>query len=907
LTKQQIESEISQWQRGQVPLNAIEKLRDALVKAVEERKAQHGGFNREQNEDDEEKSSRSSLMSLLADASGFDALISGDGMINRNAQLTDRNGISRNIYTIIDVIDHLARSGKIDGRRRNGIRRTLREAGIALVPLEIEEVMEAATQSDWSRGPGIALRAIVTSIHLPTLRKAILLPEEQYWLGNAFSVMTIAIKRCWAVLPSEAAEDAATWLLKSLPDPHDLLDSNASPEVALWASNVRTAMHAMLAQPVDVPFERLEGYWHWYFSLVGPQLGGRDRLVAPLVDNALKQNIASAEAFEVENKTIPAIEVRQWLFQRLPDTIRRRLLRDKTVSDSLGFENPKQRIGDHRIGFRELVEFIRMAFAGEARPLVDIDGSVVASKGTLLEDGDLAIETDQGTVRIDFAGLLNPDDSVREKVLEKLLSKRTLPLAAAAAWIQANAIGPLGTGELGDLLEALARAPQAWIHRNRIEDDLRIQDLAIESDGFYLPFIEYEKPISLSEVFEKTLRARMGLPGLAAAARLFAPLAISPDFRITDFANELVGDSALQLVRELIDDGDPFSLIAAFQISCAKIADDQFRAEASAIFLQLIATSDYCEKIAHDYSACAFLILGYADARGTLASLPLPLRRAALLLHAAWAVRVLKAKDIQRPQFFEDIEEWIGSTYRLSGLVDRKEGRWWFREWLRPEIMAGLIRSRMKGIARSVPQELRPNEWDQHIANTNGGKDLREFASGPLDEFSEAWRTNTFPSKDFCSAIEGVNDEQAKNALFNVLLAFEMPDDPQQARQKVLNLLNNASGEELVALTNLALMAGARWRDTELAKEALRYALQYGIKEGWSMRFLGEWCVAAAFVGGERSYMIEQMEESLAELMDRDLEPAQASELIGLIDKLIDLVPEARALRRLRSAALLAT
>lgn len=908
LTKRQIENEISQWLSGQAPLTAIEKLRDTLVKSVEEGKSQHGGFNREKDEpEDDEDSGRSSLMALLADASGFDALISGDGMINRNAHLTDRKGISRSIYTIIDVVDHLARTGKIDGRKRNEIRRKLREAGIALVPLEIDEIMEAASQSDWSRGPGVALRAIVTSIHLPTLRKAILLPEDQYWLGNVLSVMTIAIKRCWATLPPETAEDAATWLMKSLPDPHDLVDKSAQPEVALWASNARLAMHGMLAQPAEVPFERLEEYWNWYDSLVAPQLGGRDRAVVSQIDETLKKNIMSAEAIEGPTEPIPAVVVRQWLFQRLPDQIQQRLLDDASVSNALGFERPTQRIGNHQLELRELVEFIKLISAGEARNLVDIEGTEVALSATVLEDGNVAIEHSGQTIQIDFAGILNPDCSIREKELERILSKRTLAVSEIEAWQQAVAAGPLNADQLADFFEVLANAPQAWIRKNRTEDDLTFQDLTSQRGPFYLPFADFEDAESLNDIFEKTVAARVGLPGLRAAIRLFAPLAISPDFQITEFADKLGDDEASVLVRELRADGDPFSLVAAFQIACAKVTDGRFREEADAIFHQLVATSEYCEQITHDYAACAMLIVGYADTQGTLVTKPLPLRRAAFLLHAAWAVRVLNAKEVQRPQFLAAVEQWVGATYRLAGLVDRKEGRWWFREWLRPEILAGQIRGRAKAIALSVAEELRPSGWSEHLTISGGAIDLLQIVSGPLDEFSASWQTNTFPSDEFCSAIAGAEADQAKVILFNTLIAFEMPDEPRSAHEKVLALLDKAEGEEFAALTNLALMAAARWRDTELAEETLKRGMQYGIKEGWPFRLLGEWCVAAAFAGGERPGMLEKLEKNFADLLNRDLEPAKASELVGLLDKLIDLIPDAGTLRRLRNAALLAT
>ncbi len=908
LTKRQIENEISQWLSGQAPLTAIERLRDTLVKSVEEGKAQHGGFNRDKGEaDDDEDSSRSSLMALLTDASEFDALISGDGMTNRNAQLTDRKGISRNIYTIVDVVDHLARTGAIDDRKRFEVRRKLREAGIALVPLEIDEVMDAASQSDWSRGPGVALRAIVASIHLPLLRKAILLPAEQFWLGNVISALTISVKRCWATLPPQTAEDAATWLFKSMPDPHDLLQENAEPDVVEWARTVRVAMHSMLAQPVEVPIERLEEYWNWYGSLVAPQLGGRDASMISQIDDTLKRNVTSAGPVEGENETVPAEEVRQWLFRRLPQPVKRRLLDDSDVAEALGVHNPTQWIGDHSVALDEFVHFVTAAASGEARALIDITGCEVANRGSVSEDGSVSFEHEGKTIRIDFAGLLNPDAAVRKIALAEILSKRTLSISDTVRWVESVGFGPLAPEQLAEFFDALARTPQAWVSKNKAEDDLTFQDLSADSDRFYLPFADFEESQTLSDVFEKTFKGRLDFPGLDAAARIFAPLAISPDFRIVDFADALGDKGALLLVEQLRADGDPFSVLAAFQIACARLESSEFQNEAKAIFDQLIATDEYCEKIGHDFAACALLIVGYADTQGALSGLPLQLRRGALLLKAGWAVRVLNAKEVQRPQFFKAAEQWVGSSYRLAGLVDRKEGRWWFREWLLPEIVAGQIRGRIKGVALSLAKELRPEEWEEHLRPSEEKVDLLQIVSGPLDEFSSSWQTNSFPSKDFGRALEGADLSLAKNVLFNTLLAFEMPDDRLEARQKVLSLFDSADGEDLAGLTNLALMAGARWRDCDLANEALSRAMRYGSEKGWSLRLLGEWCLAAAFASGEPSDMLEKLEKSLSELLNRDLQPSQASELVALLDKLIDLIPDARAVRRLRSAALLAT
>ncbi|MCB4863137.1 hypothetical protein K7W03_26545 [Sphingobium sp. PNB] len=903
-----VEQEISQFVRAQKPLQAIDKVRETLAAAVAQGRAQHGSFRRNASDEAEEDSEAEpgTLMALLSDASGFDALVSGDGMINRTGQLTDRNGISRPILNVIDVIDQLLASGAIAANQRQVARRTLREAGVALVPVEIDEIVQAAGQGDWSGGPGRDLRAILASIHLPLIRKAVILPDEQYWLGNVAACMTIAIKRCWATLPLNKARPAATWLLKAMPDIVGYVGDDGELDLRNWASNARAALHATLAQPIEVPEERLEDYFDWHQSRVAPQFEGRDRAIKPMVLAALSKAIIGAGSVVTDEIEVPAADVRRWLFRHMPSNVRALLLKNQAVLEALEPEPPTHSLGGSDVDHDEMMQFLASVSSGEPSKLSEKNGLVIAESATIHENGDITISRNSQTLRFDFAGLLNPGVEQGRSTLNRIFRTRTLPVSRSVFWAACCDAGPLNSDQISDLFEELAKSPEAWIRALTAKEELSFDDLVVADEAHYSVIFDPSEDLPIDELLNHCTRDRSGDQAVA-AARILAPLAISPDFKFCALVDSLNDAEAATLIADLGQAGDPFSALAGFQISCGRAQNADCAVAGTELLQKLFGVEGKLHEIAHDFAAVSMAVIGHADTLGVLRDRPLPVRRAALFCHAGWAVRALSELDIKRPEFFQAVSQWVGNSFGLAGLLELSESRWWFREWLNPQPMAGMLKARFKGLARSVSADARPEQWASLLTLDNESvPDLMELSSGPLDEFSPSWVTNSFPTDFLCKLLAGDDSVAAKNAFFNSLLAFEMPDDVDAISDHFIEFLQAAKGEELAGLVRLGLMAAARWKYDRLAEAVLKAGLDAGIAGNWSGRLLGEWCLAASAMISSNEDRAAKFEQHFRNIVYRQLKPDQAREIVGFLDKLADLAPELKV-TNLRLSALLAT
>lgn len=907
-TRQLVEQEISQFTQAQKPLQAIDKVRETLVSAVAHGRAHHGSFRRDAPDGDDEDAEvePGTLMALLSDASGFDALVSGDGMINRTAQLTDRNSVSRPILNVIDVIEHMLASATISANQRQDARRTLREAGVALVPMEIDEIVQAAGQGDWSNGPGRDLRAILASIHLPLLRKAVILPDEQYWLGNAAACLTIAIKRCWATLPLNKARPAATWLLNAMPDIVGYVGDDGEPDLRNWASNARAALHATLAQPVEVPEERLEEYSDWHQSLVAPQLEGRDRAIKPMVLAALSQSIIGAGPVVANKIEVPAADVRQWLLRHVPSTVRASLLKDKTVLEALELEPQTHSLGESDVDHNEMMQFLATVASGEPSKLTDKGGLVIAESATVEVNGDITISGNGQTLRFDFAGLLSLDAEQRRSTLKRIFQTRTLPVSRSVFWAASCDAGPLNSDQISDFFEELSQSPEAWMRALASKDELSFDDLVVADEAHYSVIFDPSEGLPFDDLLGRCICDRSGDQAVA-VARILAPLAISPDFKICELVESLSDAEAAALIADIGQAGDPFSALAGFQIACGRVQNLECVAAGTKLLENLFGPEGTLDEIAHDFAAVSMAVIGHADTLGVLRDRPLPVRRAALFCHASWAVRALSGLDIKRPEFFQAVSQWVGSTFGLAGLLELGDSRWWFREWLNPQPVAGMLKARFKGLARSVSTEARPEEWSSLLSlNDESAPDLMELSSGPLDEFSPTWVTNSFPTDFLCKLLASEDAAGAKNAFFNSLLAFEMPDDVEAVSDHFIAFLQAAKGEELASLVRLGLMAAARWKHEPLAEAVLKAGVDGGIAENWSRRLLGEWCLAASRVTSSEENRAAKFEQHFRNIVYRSLKSDQAREIVGFLNKLADLAPEL-SLTKLRLSALLAT
>jgi len=906
--EEQINRELREWQQLQQPLQAIERLRDKLVAASASGKATHGGYRR-RTEEDRDEPQNSQLIALLKDASAYEVLVSGERAINKLGKLTDTNGVTRPIATIIDVIDYLHERGRIDARQRSEARQRLRESGVAFVPVEIGEIVEAAAQGNWTNGPSKPFRAIIDSVHLPLVRGALVLPDELYWFGNVQLQFVRAIERCWIELPIERAEQASSWLLHALPDPMTLVRETGARDLEAWAPNARVALYRTLAQPLSIPAERLDDYHEWFASNVGPQIGGRDRHIRPILIDALAEASSDVEPVSLEDgEQLSRDEVTRWMLLRIPPNLREQTLRTDRVQEVLGLSAGRVRIGGRVVSPESLFDFVRATFEGRTVPMMDVEGIEVASGGDWDANTGVVVNSPDGSVNLDFAGVLHDDPAIRLATFKRLCATTTFPHRDVSEWSNKIAEAPVSMDELKILLGAFRRAPERWLQdfRGKV-GDLTLFDLQVGELAYYETFFQLWTGLPLSQILRQAVERRAEQGNLAHVAFLIAPLAIATDFDVKALVAALTDKEVAELASELAHAGDLFSAVAALQIVSSRLESEDCVNVGSEVLDAYLGTSERMEEAAHDFVALAKAVIGYADINGTLSDAPNAERRCALLAHAGLLTREFSKLEVERPKFLEMVERWIGNSYRLAGLVERSSERWWIRERLHPLIIAAQVRMRLKAIIRSLPEDDRPSAWSTHLSADGAGvPDIVEYSTGPLDEYSSNWRVETFPSSEVASAIASGEIARDQSALFNALLAFEQPSDLDASRDSVIELLERSTGDAFAQSVELALTAAARWKDKLLAEETFALAFEREAGGKWTYRSFAELAVASAASSTDAAEYAVILEKNLRILVERRLTPSEAQDMVGILDKLQDLIPDLACLPTLRSAALLA-
>lgn len=928
-TADTIDSEVREGVDHQVAPAAMLEVKRKLVAAVTARTAIHARHRRTKSDSDEDEDEmrHAPLATLLGDAASFDVLVSGDRAINRTGMLTDRAGIERPIFTILDVVDHLERTGAIDAARREKVWREVREAGAALIPATVEEIVAAAGEGDWSRGPGRALRAIVASVHLPILRGAVVLPDEEHWLREITANIAMAIRQCWAVLPQAHAEQAATYLVSGLPDLDVAAKGVDAPGFALWSSGARAGVHALVAMPVDVPLDRRGAYLDWYASVVQPRLGGRDLDVRDRVAGIIAEVIAAQDLVTIDGQEIPAREVRRWMIAHVPWPLRRAVLQRREMRDRIGEPDGTLDLGDAKVDLNTLAGVATRAFAGERVTLLDVDGELVSEQVEASPDGALLIQLLDQRLRVDEAGMFAADLALRRATYARLLSSRTLPSDEVDATGRLLEERPLSGAELEMLLVRATATPQVWIKTlltkaerlnfpmlARTAEDLRV---------FFMP--DLARP--LSEVLMAEVARRSAQPGLVETARTLAPLAVSPDLDIMALTSPLTSAETLRLVERLIEDGDAYSLVAAFRLACDHPAAEELRGLGTRLLARLFGDEGAIDAVAHDFAAAATAVIGHADVSGTLRDVPLSQRRALLLAHAGWVARLFRLLDVKRPETLANVDAWIGKVVGLAGVTDRFDSRWWLRDWLRPAVVAGHVKARLRAALSSVPNAERPPEWNCLLGLAEDGvtvlaPSLTEQVCGPLDEFSPAWSTTSFDVRAFRALLDPLHGDSWDNLLLHALMMEEVPDDSDRARDMVLAGLDVTScglcegvdatvepdrqlDESVAQRVRFALIAAHRWRDPQLAEAALAFGMERATARRWAPALPADWAIAAAAVHEDRQTQEEALVRHLEHVADRLHDGAEAGLLGGVIDRVIDSGIAPIGLRRLRARLLL--
>lgn len=206
---------------------------------------------------------RSSTLNLIADLGSVDAVILDDRAINKDGFASDDAGRSVRLVNSLDVIEQLHSVGTVSKARRAQLRMRLRRAGVLLMPLEAEELVDAVRRNQAAPSPEFL--AIQQNIDLTRFVEAPSFPGDIPWFANSVNAIKNAVHAVWDQKTDlERSETLSQQLLALHLAPIDWEFAWKGAPPPDWVKTVSGALLAGLAFPVaieDPKIKKAFGKW----------------------------------------------------------------------------------------------------------------------------------------------------------------------------------------------------------------------------------------------------------------------------------------------------------------------------------------------------------------------------------------------------------------------------------------------------------------------------------------------------------------------------------------------------------------------------------------------------------------------------------------------------------------------
>jgi len=194
---------------------------------------------------------RPSALNLIADLGNVEAVIFDDRAINKDGFVADNRGRRVPLGTTLDVIEDLIKLGTINKSRKAQLRMKLRRGGAMLIPLEVEELVDAARRSQAAASP--EFKAIQQSIDFVRLVEAPLFPTDIPWFAGSANAIRNAVHAVWSEKRDiERCETLSNLLLGLHMAPEDWEFAWKGTQPPQWADSVAGALLAGLAFPITI-------------------------------------------------------------------------------------------------------------------------------------------------------------------------------------------------------------------------------------------------------------------------------------------------------------------------------------------------------------------------------------------------------------------------------------------------------------------------------------------------------------------------------------------------------------------------------------------------------------------------------------------------------------------------------
>jgi hypothetical protein len=744
-----------------------------------------------------------------------DTLVSDDRFFNRYGHFEHPDG-KRRILSSLDLVELLARSGRIEPARLDQMRSRLRRAGAILIATRSDELLRllGPAAPDTAFRESGDLRAIRENLRLAQMRAWFDPEVDISWLVAFQDALSHALAQQWRNdISDPLARARSDWLFACMQS-RDWAGTDVGPPLEGLATN---GLVLDLAKLVAIYREVEEGarprFAAWLEQDVLAPLWASEPCLQEIFHQHLRDLLMSVAANL--HRDAPQVGERRALLlslDALPDFLQVALLQD---------ENFRARTGHELEATVEIGKalFLRSAFwrAAQAvyaepeaeRRIADVDGNRWTLR-TERSNGSWPLLLRRKKLGYRTRGLagLHPDASERVAMLDALLAKYGQTPASLAGWrsrLTEGLLDAAGMEALDFALRALPGAAAAAIADSLSANEASISLLVPPSRAYWEMF--------LGESAAEELKAYVddAVPGQVARLRAehengdqwLLLLAAHPWILGEDRFGTRTADHWHALGRWAIEAADPMAKAGFIEVAMPHAGKDEALAALIATLADQIEALDPADAAGtlHLLSSLAMFVDGELSQLGLLSDWSPFRRRMASFAQAGLIIRILSGK-IDTKQFAEFCTAQRGWRYLVQNLLDLQREPRWRPDFISAEQLRHELIGRIVNVASAIPEADMTSALRARFLGEEGSMRARMayqrvFLPGPLEGGN---RLQPLP-EIFCEELDRAFAEntpslEALTLFTNLAAMFAIPAD--LAERAVARI--RATGPRLLAL-----------------------------------------------------------------------------------------------------------
>lgn len=533
-----------------------------------------------------------SMEALIAGANQCDAVCVDDRYVNTHKDVRASSGDSVPMVCVLDLLRHMRKRDAISAVEHWQAKHTLRNAGFAFIPLEVEELLHWLRSADFDDrhvDEGAELKVLRQSVNLLDSLGVLSSAEAVEYAGAMVMSCTRAIRTLWedSSMPIDRVEVLADWVWRHLVG-RSLIGKG--PFIDTEALDIRTEGLGSRIGTVALPLvtespDRRAAYGRWLesvFAAYRPANGS-------LIDHVLSQNISNIKASPSHGRIVGGM-----FLEGIPESLRQRaMVQDPTFAKECGYETGTVvNIGTGAtVSATELFKAAEKVFAGVPRAVIEnrIGGELSVSARE--DTGDRLVvefsDADNNRITTEFAelSLLSPNGGTRHQALGEILARTGPTTRIPARLFDDVKDRKLSEDEILDIALEVANGIGAF--RSRFESKVSSR-VGLTVADFAPPLATYwEQLCGPSAVdmdadayfCEKLTPHRMGIlrQDLARGLEICCIGALHDDLLPGRWLDRHDNDQVWEALSSIDLRGNPVALLSALDVALFRVSDQRFR------------------------------------------------------------------------------------------------------------------------------------------------------------------------------------------------------------------------------------------------------------------------------------------------------------------------------------------